>query len=124
MFRAEKFFKRLFGINRLNGALQQLEKLRPEEALMAGAEALEIVAHIDQNVIDMGSNVAGMTGQLRSAHADVRGLGHEVHSMNAGDSFFSSLSPESVLSLTRSGVTGAREDMQVVLKYVSDLNRS
>ena len=91
---------------------------------MAGAEALEIVAHIDQNVIDMGSNVAGMTGQLQIAHADVQGVGQEVRLMHAGDLFFSSLAPETVFNLTRLGVTGAREDMQVVLKYVSDLNRS
>jgi hypothetical protein len=115
-----------------------LENVKAEEALMAGAETLEIAARIDQNVIGMGANMAGtservqgvqvtlagMTGQLRSAQADIRGVGHEVHSIHAGDLFFPSLAPECVLSLTRSGVTEARGDMQVVLKYVSDLNRS
>jgi hypothetical protein len=118
--------------------VQQLENVRAEEALMVGAETLEIAARIDQNVIDMGANVAGinegvqgvhdtmagMTGQLQSAHVDVQGVGHEVHSIHAGDLLFSSLAPECVLSFTRPGVTEAKGDIQVVLKYVSDLNRS
>ena len=76
-FYAEKFSKRLFGINRLNDAFQQLDKLTKEEALMAEAEILVIAARIDKNVEDIVE-----------------------------------------------GVTEAGENMQVVLKYVSDLNRS
>ena len=76
-FHAEKFSKRLFGINRLNDAFQQLDKLTKEEALMAEAEVLVIAARIDKNVEDIVE-----------------------------------------------GVTEAGENMQVVLKYVSDLNRS
>jgi hypothetical protein len=42
--------------------------------------------------------------------------------------YFSSLAPESVLNLTRLGVTEAREEIkeevQVVSKHISDLNRS
>ena len=76
-FHAEKFSKRIFGINRLNDAFQQLDKLTREEALMAEAEALVIAARVDRNV-------------------------------------------ENIVE----GVTKAGENMQVVLKYVSDLDRS
>ena len=74
---AEKFLKRVFTINRLDGAFQRLDKLTQEEALMAEAETLVIAARIDKNVEDIVE-----------------------------------------------GVTEAGENMQVVLKYVSDLNRS
>ncbi|KAN0141688.1 hypothetical protein V8E53_000150 [Lactarius tabidus] len=101
-WKIKKFSKRLVGLNRLNDALQQLENVRAEEALMAGAETLEIAARIDQNVHHMGVNVAGMTGQLQSGQADIQ---HEVRSMHAG-------------------VTEARDEMHVVLKYVSDRDRN
>jgi hypothetical protein len=45
---------------------------------MAGAEALEIAGRIDQNVIHMGTNIAGMTGQLQGTHAEVQDVGQEV----------------------------------------------
>ena len=56
-FYAEKFAKRLFGINHLNGAFQQLDKLTQEEALMAEAETLVIAARVDKNVTHIGHNV-------------------------------------------------------------------
>jgi hypothetical protein len=88
-FRAEKFSKRLFGLNRLNDALQQLENVRAEEALMAGAETLEIAARIDNKGVQDGHVImSSMTGQLQSAQADIQGVGHEVRSMHAGDLFF------------------------------------
>ena len=108
-FNAEKYVKELFGIHRVQDAFQRLDKLTQEEARMAEAETLMIAARIDENVIHMGANVAGMTGQLQIAHADVQGVGQEVRLMHAGDLFFSSLAPETVLNLTRLGVTGARE---------------
>jgi hypothetical protein len=121
---AEKYVKTLFGIHRVEDAFQRLDKLTQEEARMAETETLMIAARIDENVVHLGANVAGMTGQLQSARADVQGVGHGVRLIHAGELFFSSLAPESVLSLTRSDVTGGREDIQVVLKYVSDINRS
>ena len=56
-FSAEKFSKRLFGINRLNDAFQRLDKLTQEEALMAEAETLVIAARVDKNVTHIGHNV-------------------------------------------------------------------
>jgi hypothetical protein len=83
-FQAEKFFKRLFGINRLDNALQQLDNSTQEEARMAVAEALMIGARTEERVIHMGANVEDIN----------------------------------------EGVTEAKEKLQVVLKYVSDRDRS
>ena len=136
-FHAEKFSKRLFGINRLNDAFQQLDKLTKEEALMAEAETLEIAARIDKNVIDTAANVAvidegvkdvhvivtGVNDKVESAHAETQAVHRKVSLINTGDIFCSSLTPECVLSLTRLGVSEAREEIQAVFKHVSDLNR-
>jgi hypothetical protein len=127
-FHAEKYVKELFGIHRVEGAFQRLDKLTQEEARIADVEILTVAARIDENVVQMGANVAGMAGQLQGTHVDVQGIGHEVRLIHAGDLFFSTLAPESVLNLTRLGVTEAREEIkeevQVVSKHVSDLNRS
>jgi hypothetical protein len=176
-FYAEKYVKGLFGIRRVEGAFQRLDKLTQEEARMAEVETLTIAHRIDENVIHMGANVirmdenvvrmdetvirvdenvirvdedvirvgenvevinegvqsvhmivTGIDDKLESAHADVQGVHREVSLINTGDFFVSSPAPESVLNLTRLGVTAAREEikeeLQVVLKCVSDLNRS
>ncbi|KAN0141757.1 hypothetical protein V8E53_000219 [Lactarius tabidus] len=102
----KKFSKRLFGLNRLNDALQQLENVRAEEALMAGAETLEIAARIDKGVQDGHVIMSSMTGQLQSAQADIQGVSCESY------------------PVTRLGVTEARDEMHVVLKYVSDRDRN
>ena len=137
-FHAEKFFKRLFGINRLKDELQKLDKLVPEEALMAAADTQVIAAHIDENVTDMAANVvgidegvkdvrvvmAGVNDKVESAQAETQAVHREVAEIHTGDIMYSSLTPGCVLSLTRSGVTEVREDIQVVLKHVDDRNRS
>jgi hypothetical protein len=130
-FHAEKFVKRLFGMNRLGDAVQQLENVKAEEALMAGAETLAIAHRIDENVEGITEAlqgvrvmVAGMNDKLEIANADIQGVGHEVHSIYAGNLFISSLVSKCVLSLTRLGVTETKDEMQVVLKYVSDRDRS
>jgi len=65
-----------------------------------------------------------MNDKLESTHIDVQGVHRKVSLINTGDLFFPSLALGYVLSLTRLGVTEAREEMQVVFKHVSDLNRS
>ena len=130
-FHAEKLSKRLFGINRLNDAFQQLDKLTQEEVLMAETEILEIAARIDKNVIDMAANVevidegvkevhvivAGVNDKVESARVETQVVHRQVSLINTGDIFCSSLTPGCVLSLTRLGVTE-------VFKHVCDLNRS
>ena len=105
---------------------------------MAEVETLTIAHRIDENVIRVGENVegmnegvqgvhvivAGMNDKLESTHIDVQGVHREVSLINTGDLFFPALALGCVLSLTRLGVTEAREEMQVVFKHVSDLNRS
>ena len=135
-FHAVKFSKRLFRINPLKNEFQQLEKLAPEEDLMAGADTLVIAARIDENVIPMAANVArideglkdnhvvmaGVNDKVESAHAEIQAVHSQVTEINTGDLFCSSLTPGCVLSLTRSGVMEVREDMQVVLRHVDDRN--
>ena len=101
MFHAEKFSKRLFGINSLNDAFQQLDKLMQEEVLMAEAETLEISAHIDKNVTDMVANVSvidegvnnvhvivmGVNDKVESAHAETQAVHRQVSLINTGDIF-------------------------------------
>ena len=130
-FVAEKFSKRVFGLNPLDDAFQHLDKLTHEEALMAEAETLEIAARIDKNVIDMAANVAGIDEGVKDvrvvmagAQAETQAVQRQVTEINIGDIFCSSLTPGCVLSLTRSGVTEVREDIQLVLKHVDDRNRS
>ena len=51
--RAEKFFKKLAGMKDVEDALQRLDKLTREEALMAVAEGLTITREIDNKVSDL-----------------------------------------------------------------------
>jgi hypothetical protein len=104
-FHAEKYVKNLFGIHRVEGAFQRLDKLTQEEARMAEVETLTIAHRIDsawKNVIRVGENVEGInegvqsvhmivTGiddKLESAHADVQGVHREVSLINTGDLLF------------------------------------
>ena len=105
---------------------------------MAEAETLMIAGRIDENVIDMVATVAGIDQGMKGVHAIVTGVNDQVESaraetqavhrqvslINTGDILCSSLTPGRVLTLTRLGVTEAREEIQVVFKHVSDLNSS
>jgi hypothetical protein len=129
-FHAEKYFKELFGIHRVEDAFQRLEKLTQEEVRMAEVEILTIASRIDENVIHVEENMEGVNEGVQSVHMIVAGIddklesaGREVGLINTGDTI-SSLSPYFELSLTRLGVTEVREKMQAIFKYVSDLNRS
>ena len=86
-FHAEKFSKRLFGINRLNDAFQQLDKLTREEALMAETETLEIAARIEENVIHVGENV-------EIINKGVQGVHHDVRLINTGNLCFAPLATD------------------------------
>ena len=91
-FYAEKFSKRLFGINRLSDASQRLDKLTQEEALLAEAETLVIAARIEVNVIHVGENVEvineevqGIRVTVEGTHIDVQSIQREVSSIYTGD---------------------------------------
>jgi ATP:corrinoid adenosyltransferase len=117
-FYAEKYVKELFGIRRVEGAFQRLDKLTQEEARMAEVEILTIAHRIDENVIRVDENVirvdenvvsvaenvevinegvqsvhvivTGIDDKLESTHADVQGVHREVSLINTGDLFFAS----------------------------------
>ena len=92
----------------------------------------------DKNVIEMAANVAvmgegvkdghvimaGVNDKVEIAHVETQAVHRKVSLIKAGDIFCSSLTLGCVLTLTRLGVTEAREEIQVVIKDVSDLNRS
>ena len=115
-FHAEKFFKRLFGINRLKDALQQLDKLAPEEALMAGADTQVIAAHIDENVTDVAANVVVIDEGVKDIRVGMEGVHGQVTEINTGE-IFSSLLPPCACSASHLG-------LKEVFKHVSDLSRS
>jgi hypothetical protein len=52
-FRAERFLKKLVGINDVGDALQRLDKLTQEEALIAAAEGLMITRDIGDKMEDL-----------------------------------------------------------------------
>ena len=54
---AEQYVKKLFGIRRVEDALQRLDKFTQEEARMAAAETLTIAHRIDVNVESVSSEV-------------------------------------------------------------------
>ena len=56
-FYAEQYVKKLFGIHRVEDALQRLDKFTQEEARMAAAETLTIAHRIDVNVESVGNEV-------------------------------------------------------------------
>ena len=91
---------------------------------MAEAETLMIAGRIDEGVKEVKESVAGVNIKLESAHTEAQAIHRKVSLIDTGDVFCYSLTPGCVLSPTRLGVTEAREEIQVVFKHVSDLNRS
>jgi hypothetical protein len=59
-FRAEKFFKKLAGMQDVEDALQRLDKLTREEALMVAAEGLTITREIGDKVEDVDDKIGSV----------------------------------------------------------------
>ena len=59
-FRAEKFFKNLVGMKDLEDALQRLEKLTRDEALMVAAEGLTIAREIGDKLEDVDDKIGSV----------------------------------------------------------------
>ena len=114
---AEKYVKKLFGIRRVEDALQRLDKFTQEEACMAEVEIMMISHRIDENMVCMND-------ELQCAHADVQAIGREVGLINTGETILISLHSECALSITPLGVMEATVQIQLVSKHVSELNRS
>ena len=82
----EKFLKKLSGRNDVDDAFQRLDKLTPEEALMAAAETMVMTRDIDNTVKDVNKRLGGVDGRVGSV---IRGA----------LLFFYVLPPEFVLTL-------------------------
>jgi hypothetical protein len=123
-FRAEKFLKKLAGRKDLEDAFQRLDRLTPEEALMAAAETMTVTRDIDDTVkvvdkrlvnvdvrvqgVDMRTEV--IEDKVEVIDSKVQGVDQRVMDVDQrvkdasdwvfqGGLFFSLLAPESHLSL-------------------------
>jgi hypothetical protein len=57
---SEKYLRRLAGRTDIEDALQRLDKLTHEEAVMATAQVLKLAHSIDDTVTSIGSQVNGV----------------------------------------------------------------
>jgi hypothetical protein len=163
--RAEKFLKKLAGRKDVEDAFQRLDKLTPDEALMAAAETMTVtrdiddtvkvvdkrlegvdervqsidmktegiedkveavdsrVQGVDERVKDVGGRVKDVDQRVKDADDRVKGVDGKVGSVIQGRLFFPSLAPESVLSVTLSGVRETGVAIQQMVSQVNNLNR-
>ena len=148
----ERYLKKLFGLKKVEDALQRLDKLTQEEARMAAAEALTITRGIDDKVNDVderlegvdegvqsiGIKVKGIEDQLQIVDGKVEGVDdklegvddrvkivdHKVSSVIQGELYFH-LRPSSPSSAcTLLGVVETGVAIQQVFNRVNDLNCS
>jgi archaellum component FlaC len=80
---AERYLKKLFGINRLEDALRRLDKLSQEEARMAAAEILTITSGIDDTVKDVDERLEGVDERVQSVVMKVEGIEDKVQSVDS-----------------------------------------
>ena len=71
----EKYFKKLAGRNDVEDAFQRLDKLTPEEALMAAAETMTITRDIDDTVKEVDKRLEGVDGRVSSVMKGVMETG-------------------------------------------------
>ncbi|KAF8260552.1 hypothetical protein EI94DRAFT_889486 [Lactarius quietus] len=116
--RIKKYLKTLFGIKRVEDALQRLDKLTQEEARMAQTETLTITHRIDENVIHVGENVEGVNEETHRVHMKVENVSDQLQSVQAN---VQGVGEE--VGLISTGVMEATVEIQLVSKRVSDLNR-
>ena len=103
----------------MDDAFQRLDKLTPEEALMAAAEMMTVTRDIDDTVKavdekagriemstksigdkveDVDGKVQGVNEKAKDIDERVKGVDDRVGSMIQGRYFFPALAPESVLT--------------------------
>ena len=71
---AEKYVKKLFGRNEVEDALRRIEKLMPEEALMAAAETMTVTRDIDDTVKDVVKTLAAVDESVHAVDGTVKGV--------------------------------------------------
>ena len=82
-FHAEKYLKKLFGFNRVEDALQRLDKLTQEEARMAAAETLTVTREIDDNVKDVGIRLEGVDETVQGVDMKVEDIDDKVQNVDS-----------------------------------------
>ena len=82
-FHAEKYLKKLFGFNRVEDALQRLDKLTQEEARMAAAETLTVTREIDDNVKDVGIRLEGVDEIVQGVDMKVEDIDDKVQNVDS-----------------------------------------
>ena len=75
---AEKYLKKLFGMEDVEDALQRLDKLTQEEARMAAAETLTIARGIDNRVNDVDERLEGVDERVQGVAVKVEGVDDKV----------------------------------------------
>ena len=83
----------------MEDAFQRLDKLTPEEALMAAAETMTVTRDIDDTVKDVDKSLKGVDRRVQDVDERVKSVDGRVGSVIQGWLFFPSLAPESVLTL-------------------------
>ena len=130
--RTEKFLKKLAGRTDVEDAFQRLDKLTPEEALMAAAETMRVARDIDDTVKDVDkrlegvdNNVQGVNELVKDVDKRVKGVDGRVGSVIQGRLsflywFWPRICPHPLLP---PGVKETGVAIQQVFNQINDLNR-
>ena len=78
----EKYLKKFSGRNDVEDAFQRLDRLTPEEALMAAAETMTITRDIDDTVKDVVKSLGGIDESVHIVDGRLKGVDHIVKDVN------------------------------------------
>ena len=97
--------KKLAGRKDVEDAFQRLDRLTPEEVLMAAAESMAVTRDIDDTVKGVDKRLVGVDERVHridmkteGIEDKVQGVDSRVGSVIQGRLFFPQLAPESVLT--------------------------
>lgn len=79
-FLLETFLKRLAGRRDIEDALQRLDKLTQEEALMVATHGLKATKVVDNKVTCVGNDVQGISDKVQGVDTRVEEIGKAVES--------------------------------------------
>ena len=74
----EKYLKELMGNTDIKDALQKLDRLTHEEALIANAELLNIVHDVHCNAICVNESIQGISGDLQGVNDMTQNVGDQL----------------------------------------------
>jgi hypothetical protein len=82
-FRAERFLKKLAGRNDVKDAFQRLDKLTPEEALMAAAETMTVARDIDDTVRGVDKRLGSVDERVHHIDMKTEGIEDKVEGVDS-----------------------------------------